>query len=227
MEAFTAAIVCGMPDWHDACLSKVMAIFPRKQPRPSIPVDPELVDRCLQGDQRAWETIVRAYAASIFSLSYRFTGRREEAEDLTQEAFIRIYQRLASFRSQSGSFKSWALRVSRNLIIDRYRQERRFQQSGGSRELESMNIPDEKLTGPHRSVEQAETSRILHDALRTLSPDIREAIILRDFEGMNYHEMAQVLGVPEGTVKSRISRARMLLAKFLSHHPAFAAVSGR
>ena len=204
-----------------------MAIFPWKQPKTSAPADPELVDRCLQGDQGAWETIVQAHAGSIFSLSYRFTGCREEAEDLTQEAFIRIYQKLASFRAHSGSFKGWALKVSRNLIIDRYRQERRVQQSGGSCELESMNIADEKLASPHRSVEQAEASRILQDALRALSPDIREAIILRDLEGMNYHEMAQVLGVPEGTVKSRINRARMVLARTLSHHPAFAAVSGR
>ena len=204
-----------------------MTIFRRKNLKVSDPVDPELVDRCLQGDPRAWETIVRMYSGSIFNLSYRFTGRREEAEDLTQEAFIRIYQRLGSFRADGGSFKSWALKVSRNLIIDRYRQERRFQQTGGSSELESMHIPDEKVASPHRTVEQTEASRILHRALRALSPDIREAIILRDLEGMNYHEMAQVLGIPEGTVKSRINRARMVLARTLSHHPAFAAVSGR
>jgi RNA polymerase sigma-70 factor, ECF subfamily len=186
------------------------------------PVDRKLVGRCLQGDEDAWETIVRSHAGRIFGLSYRYTGRRDEAEDLTQEIFIRIYQTLASFRSETGSFTSWALKVSRNLIIDRYRRARRFQQFGGSPELESMNIADEDRPSAQRRVEQAEASRILRTALRSLSPENKEAIILRDLEGMGYQEMAEVLGVPEGTVKSRISRGRLALARTLSRNPAFA-----
>lgn len=182
-------------------------------------VDPLLVKRCVQGDEDAWETIVRAYAGRIFGLSYRFTGRREEAEDLTQDIFIRIYQSLGSFHAETGSFSSWALKLSRNLIIDRYRRSRRFQQCGGSPEIEAMNLEDQVRPGPQRNFEQVEASRVLGQALRALSPENKEAIILRDLQGMGYQEMAQVLGVPEGTVKSRINRGRLALARTLSRYP--------
>ncbi len=194
-----------------------------KAPEEADSADRKLVNRCLEGDQDAWETIVGSYARRIFGLSYRYTGRRDEAEDLTQDIFIRIYQTLWSFRSESGSFVHWALKVSRNLIIDRYRQSRRFQQSGGSPEIESMNLVDEAHPSAERAVEQAESSRILRNALHTLSPETKEAIILRDLEGMGYKEMSEVLGVPEGTIKSRISRGRLALARTLSRNQAFAA----
>jgi RNA polymerase sigma-70 factor (ECF subfamily) len=178
--------------------------------------DQQLVKRCLQGDDYAWEAIVSSYAGRIFRLCYRYTNRRDEAEDLTQEIFIRVYQNLRSFRSETGSFQNWVLRLSRNLIIDRYRQARRFQQFGGSLELEGMHLEDLSRPSPQRKMEQAEASRIIRTALLTLSPENQEAIILRDLEGMGYQEMAEILGIPEGTVKSRISRGRMALAKQLS-----------
>jgi len=183
-------------------------------------VDSKLVGRCLKGDEDSWETIVRTHAGRIFGLSYRYTGSRDEAEDLTQEIFIRIYQTLGSFHSETGSFTNWTLRVSRNLIIDRYRQARRFQQFGGSPEIEAMHIEDENRPSAQRKIEQAEASRLLRDALRGLSPENKEAIILRDLQGMGYQEIAEVLGIPEGTVKSRINRGRLALARSLSRNPA-------
>lgn len=178
--------------------------------------DNKLVERCLQGDDAAWETIVNMYAKRIYNLGYRYTGRREEAEDLTQEIFIRVYQNLNSFRSDAGNFQSWVLRVGRNLIIDHYRQSRRFQQSAGSEEMEEMKLEDDKLPNPHRMIEQDEASRFLQDGLQSLPPELKEAIILRDLEGMAYQEIAGLLGIPEGTVKSRINRGRIELAKLLS-----------
>lgn len=178
--------------------------------------DQQLLNLCLQGDDSAWEAMVNSYARRIFILSCRYTNSRDEAEDLTQEIFIRIYQNLRTFRSDAGSFQNWVLRLGRNLIIDHYRQKRRFQRSGGSQEIESMNLMDDKIPSPHRNVEQAEASRILREALQYLSPERREAIILRDLEGMGYHEMAERLGIPEGTVKSRINRARLELARHLT-----------
>lgn len=178
--------------------------------------DNKLVERCLQGDDAAWETIVNMYAKRVYNLSYRYTGRREEAEDLTQEIFIRVYQNLNSFRSDAGNFQSWVLRVGRNLIIDHYRQSRRFQQSAGSEEMEEMKLEDDKLPNPHRMIEQDEASRFLQDGLQSLPPELKEAIILRDLEGMAYQEIADLLGIPEGTVKSRINRGRIELAKLLS-----------
>lgn len=206
-------------------LTGLMAIFYRiihtTAPSPTdVSADRKLVKRCLRGDDLAWETIVRAFAGRIFCLCYRYTGRRDEAEDLTQDIFIKIYQNLHSFREDTGSLRNWILRLSRNLIIDRYRQSRRFQQSGGSLELEKMHLEDRGKPSPQRKIEQAEASRIIREALRSLSPENKEAIILRDLEGMGYQEMADVLGIPEGTVKSRISRGRLALARHLSRHPA-------
>jgi RNA polymerase sigma factor (sigma-70 family) len=177
--------------------------------------DEKLVERCLEGDDAAWETIVSSYGKRIYNLSYHYTGRNDEAEDLTQDIFIRIYQNLKSFRSDAGSLQNWILKVGRNLIIDHYRQARRFQQAGGSEEMETMNLKDEKTPNPQRVAEQAEAARFLASGLHALPPELKEAIILRDLEGMPYQEIADVMGVPEGTVKSRINRGRLELAKLL------------
>ncbi len=177
--------------------------------------DHKLVERCLQGDDAAWETVVSSYGKRIYNLSYRYTNRRDEAEDLTQEILIRVYQNLKSYRSEAGSFQNWILRVARNLIIDHYRQVRRYPQAGGSEELETMNITDDKIPNPQRAAEQMEASRFLQDGLQSISPELKEAIILRDIEGMTYQDIADLLNVPEGTVKSRINRGRLELAKLL------------
>jgi RNA polymerase sigma-70 factor (ECF subfamily) len=174
-----------------------------------------MVERCLQGDDAAWEMVVNSYAKRIYNLSYRYTSRRDEAEDLTQEIFIRVYQNLKSFRADSGSFQSWIMKVGRNLIIDHYRRTRRYQQAAGTEEMEAMNLRDDKVPNPQRSVEQSEASLFLSEGLQALSPELKEAIILRDLEGMAYLEIAGLLGIPEGTVKSRINRARLELAKLL------------
>jgi len=177
--------------------------------------DQKLVERCLQGDDTAWEAVVNSYGKRIYNLGYRYTSRREEAEDLTQEILVRVYQNLKSYRAESGSLQNWILRVARNLIIDHYRQVRRYPQAGGSEELETMNIHDDKVPNPQRAFEQVEASRFLRDGLQSLSPELKEAIILRDLEGLAYNEMAELLSVPEGTVKSRINRGRLELAKLL------------
>jgi RNA polymerase sigma-70 factor (ECF subfamily) len=135
---------------------------------------------------------------------------------LTQEIFIRVYQNLKSFRSESGSFQSWIMKVGRNLVIDHYRRTRRYQQAAGSEEMETMNLRDDKIPSPQRVSEQSETSRFVAAGLQALSPELKEAIILRDLEGMAYMEIAELLGIPEGTVKSRINRARLELAKLLT-----------
>ncbi len=177
--------------------------------------DDKLVERCLQGDDFAWEAVVKSYGKRIYNLSYRYTNRRDEAEDLTQDILIRVYQNLKSYRADSGSFQNWIFRVARNLIIDHYRQVRRYPQAGGSEELEAMNIKDEKVPNPQRKVEQAEARKFLQDGLQSLAPELKEAIILRDLEGIAYSDMAGMLNVPEGTVKSRINRGRLELAKLL------------
>lgn len=177
--------------------------------------DLKLVERCLQGDDAAWESMVSSFGRRIYNLSYRYTNRKDEAEDLTQEIFIRVYQNLKSYRSEAGSLQNWILRVARNMIIDHYRQVRRSPQTGGSEELENTNIRDNKAPNPLEAAEQLEAARFLRDGLQSLSPELKEAIILRDLEGMAYEEIADLLRVPEGTVKSRINRGRIELAKIL------------
>jgi len=178
--------------------------------------DQKLVERCLQGDDAAWESVVNSYGKRIFNLSYRYTNRRDEAEDLTQNILIRVYQNLRSYRAEAGSFQNWVLRVARNLVIDHYRQLRRSPQTGGSEELETMNLTDEKIPNPQRAAEQAEAHRFLQDGLQSLPPELKEAVILRDIEGIAYQDIAGLLGVPEGTVKSRINRGRIELARVLT-----------
>jgi len=180
----------------------------------------KLVERCLQGDDAAWESIVTTYARRIYNLGYRYTGRPAEAEDLSQDIFIRVYQNLKSYRPDAGSFQNWILKVARNLIIDHYRQTRRFRQTGGSDELEALAITDERQVNPLRSVEQSEASRMLHDGLQSLSPELKEAVLLRDLEGLAYTEIAEMLSIPEGTVKSRINRGRIELARLLARRRA-------
>jgi RNA polymerase sigma-70 factor (ECF subfamily) len=185
-----------------------------KEPR-VLSGDNKLVERCLQGDDSAWEAVVNLFGKRIYNLSYRYTNRKDEAEDLAQEILIRVYQNLKSYRAESGSFQNWIMRVARNLIIDHYRQVRRFPQTGGSEELETMNIRDDKIPNPQRAAEQMEASQFLQGGLQALSPELKEAIVLRDLEGMPYGDMAELLNVPEGTVKSRINRGRVELAKLL------------
>ncbi len=177
--------------------------------------DHRIVDRCLQGDDAAWEMVVKTYGQRIYNLSYRYMGRREEAEDLTQEILIRVYQNLKSYRPEAGSFQNWILRVARNQIIDRYRQVRRYPKMDGSEELEGSNLQDDKIPDPQRAAEQTEAARLLHQALQVLPPELKEAVLLRDIEGMPYQEIADLLSVPEGTIKSRINRGRIELSKVL------------
>jgi RNA polymerase sigma-70 factor (ECF subfamily) len=180
-----------------------------------------LIQACLRRDESAWEAVVQSQGRRIFNLCLRFTACREEAEDLTQEIFVRIYRSLKSFRSDSGSFQCWILSVARNLLIDHYRKMRRFQPPIGTEEMETMHLEDQTTLSPSRALEQAEAARLLTKALVELSPDLRTALILRDLEGMSYQQVAKFMGVSEGTVKSRIFRARLRLAQVFSESSFF------
>ncbi len=178
--------------------------------------DLELLQRCLAGDNSAWEALLRVYARKIYSVCYRFTGRAEEAEDLTQEVFIKIFQTLRSFDSKQGSFATWLHRVARNHLVDHYRRTKKDRMTESIDE--DAGLIAEKPSpgsGPAGHVEAQERKEQLQRALDRLSPDLREAVILRDLQDLDYLEIAQVLGVPHGTVKSRINRGRLELARVL------------
>ncbi|HLK67390.1 MAG TPA: sigma-70 family RNA polymerase sigma factor [Bryobacteraceae bacterium] len=179
--------------------------------------DSSLVSRCLRGDEPAWEELVRVHTRKVYALCYRFTGSGSEAQDLTQEVFLRVFRTLRTFRSAEGSFATWLARVTRNLLIDHYRRTRQERVTDSIEEQLPMleEVGAAAPSRPDQMVAGREASEILQITLQKLSPDLREAVILRDLQEMEYREIAEVLDIPEGTVKSRINRGRAELARLL------------
>jgi len=190
---------------------------PRNLVERSLAPDHSVISRCLSGDETAWEELVRLHTRQVYGLCYRFTGSGSEAQDLTQEVFLRVFRTLRTFRAAEGSFATWLTRVTRNLLIDHYRRSR---QDRATESIEEQ-LPMLEESGPaaamrpDRAVAGREASEILQRTLGRLSPDLREAVILRDLQEMEYREIAQALAIPEGTVKSRINRGRVELARLL------------
>jgi len=179
--------------------------------------DSSLVSRCLRGDEAAWEELVRLHTRRVYALCYRFTNSGSEAQDLTQEVFLRVFRTIRTFRSTEGSFSTWLARVTRNLLIDHYRRTRQERVTESIEEQLPM-LEEEGAAAavrPDHTVAGREASEILQATLQKLSPDLREAVVLRDLQEMEYREIAEVLRIPEGTVKSRINRGRAELARLL------------
>ena len=185
-----------------------------------------LVRRCLGGDASAWEEIVRLYNRRIYNLCYRFTNSPDDAQDLTQDVFIKLYRTLGSYDVEKGAFTTWLTTLTRNLLVDHFRRSRqeRITDSidGTSRDEEGALSISDRLEDPRPSPDDRlaskETQKMVQQALARLSPELREAVILRDLQDMDYKEIAGTLRVPEGTVKSRINRGRMELARLLSRN---------
>jgi RNA polymerase sigma-70 factor (ECF subfamily) len=186
----------------------------------SLDLDHSLVERCLSGDEAAWEELVRTHTRRVHGLCYRFTGKDSEAQDLTQEVFLRIYRTLKTFRATEGAFTTWLARLTRNLLIDNYRRTRQERLTDSIEEQlpgveESVTSVSRPTPGTDAMVAGREASEILQAALQKLSPELREAVILRDLQDMEYREIAEILHIPEGTVKSRLNRGRAELARVL------------
>lgn len=179
-------------------------------------LDLQLVLSCLDGDEKAWREIVLRYQKLVYNLAYRFTGRFDKAEDLAQEIFIKIYHNLSKYSRERGEFKNWVTVMSRNYLIDFIRREKKgWSRFGGSDELEKLEYHTGDA-GPHRNLERHEEIGFVHDCLRELSPDLRQSLVLRDIDGGTYEEISGLLRVPLGTVKSRINRARIELARIMN-----------
>lgn len=183
--------------------------------------DTQLVERCLSGEDAAWEDLVKIHTRRVYALCYRFTGRDSESQDLTQEIFLRIFRTLKSFRAGEGSFQVWLSRVARNLLIDHYRKTK-LERASDSLEDQMPMLEDRTAMSGRTDGMLAgrEASELLQAALQKLSPELRETVILRDLQEMEYREIAQVLKVPEGTVKSRLNRGRAELARVLKRQNA-------
>ena len=177
--------------------------------------DAELVRRCRAGDSVAWEQIVHNFSRRVYNLAYRFTNRHEAAEDLTQEVFVRVYRSLDQYDPQAGDLANWLMRLARNLVIDDYRKRVRTPTDVGE-DLTDHEFHLRSATDtPDRRVERQERSLQVHAAIAKLPHDLRECVILRDIEELSYQEIVDILEIPLGTVKSRINRGRIELAKTL------------
>lgn len=178
--------------------------------------DASLVEQCLRGDETAWEALVRTHMRRVYGLCYRFTGRESEAQDLTQDVFVRVFRTLGSYRHTEGAFVTWLSRLTRNLLIDNYRRTKHLRATESLEDqLPALEESRSVASRTDGLVAGREASELLQAALAKLSPELREAVILRDLQEMDYKEIAQVLGVPDGTVKSRINRGRAELGRLL------------
>lgn len=185
----------------------------------------QIVRRCMDGDSGAWAELVRAHHRRVYGLCYRFTGNAADAEDLTQDVFLKIYSNLTSFDLSRGSLQVWITTMTRNLLVDNFRRTRNQRATDsldqGWDETDELR-PIDRLQAhgptPHEMAAKKELAKMVQQALAHVSPELREAVILRDLQDLDYKEIAQVLAIPEGTVKSRISRGRAELARLLERN---------
>ena len=177
-------------------------------------VTDEIIERCLIGDQAAWESIVRMYRRKVFNVAYKFVGRHDQAEDLTQDVFIKLFRSLDKF-NRDADFSTWLSSVARNYCIDHYRASKR-EKEVLVEDLVAFDLaPASAGSSPHRALEDRDRRSFLRRGLEALPEKLREAVVLRDLQGLSYQEMADRLGLPEGTVKSRINRGREELSRLL------------
>jgi RNA polymerase sigma-70 factor (ECF subfamily) len=176
------------------------------------PATPDsLIEQCLAGDQVAWEQIVRQNWRKVFNVAYKFVGKHDEAEDLTQDIFLKIFKALKTF-DRRANFQTWIISISRNLCIDHYRSVRKERQTI-ARDVDTSDLqPATTERGPYAVAEHQDLKAQLRQALETLPLTLRTAVVLRDLQELSYQEIADRLGLPEGTVKSRINRGRIELA---------------
>lgn len=178
----------------------------------------DLVTKARNGDQEAFEKLVLENQNRVFSLALRLVNDREEAADLAQEAFLKAWQGLGAFQGES-SFSTWVYRLTTNVCIDYLRKQKRRQGVESTVSLDDEDNgwaePADWGQDPHRKVEQAERKAALSKALEQLPEHQRRVLMLRELSGMSYQEIGQALALDQGTVKSRIARARLSLRKIL------------
>lgn len=177
----------------------------------------ELIGMCRGGGldkELAWEEIVRRFRRRVFGIAYKFTGRYEESQDLTQEIFLRVFKSLDKFDA-SADFGTWLYSVSRNHCIDHYRSGRRERELLVRHEITLEDFASKRFD-PHREIEVQDKRNLLVRALSNLPDKLREAVVLRDIQELTYQEIVDKLELPEGTVKSRINRGRLELGRALT-----------
>lgn len=187
------------------------------------PAERALIARLKERDEQAFNEVVSAHGDKVFSLVYRMIGNRAEAEDLAQEVFVTVFKTVDTFRSES-KFSTWLLRIAANHCKNRIKYLSRRRTDGGG--LDDM--PEERMAdagrapmqghiaGPDVMLEAAEMESLMQQAIATLDEEHRLLIVLRDVEELSYEEIGEVSGLPEGTIKSRLHRARMAIKEYLA-----------
>ena len=179
--------------------------------------DRDLVGLARRGDREAFGQLIVQYQVPLYNMALRMVGAPEDAADIAQEAFLRAWEKIRTLRD--APFKSWLFQIAANLCYDHFRRGRRYglmpeEDQGGKVVSLGIATPD-----PQERAEANERNRLVRDSIAALDHDMRLAIILRDVNGMSYDEIAAVLRVPLGTVKSRIARARTAVQERLQQHP--------
>jgi RNA polymerase sigma-70 factor (ECF subfamily) len=172
-----------------------------------------MIDSAVAWQPPSWEDVVRTHSGRVYRLAYRLTGNQHDAEDLTQDVFVRVFRSLSSYTP--GTFEGWLHRITTNLFLDRVRRQQRIRFDA------LADDAPERLAGREPNPSQAYDDTHLDDdvqrALDSLSPEFRAAVVLCDIEGLSYEEIAATLGVKLGTVRSRIHRGRAQLRASLAH----------
>ncbi|MGD2295478.1 MAG: RNA polymerase sigma factor [Candidatus Aminicenantes bacterium] len=171
-----------------------------------------IVQNCLEGKEGAWEMLVNTYSRKIFNMAFQFSGSHEEAEDMTQDIFFKLYNSLKKFDFKK-NFTAWLLTIAKNYLIDEYRRTKWEKKSRDN--FDEHYLTSESEEDPEEGVMKQEIRRTIWEALNALPSEIRMTIILRDIQGKSYDEIAEIMILPTGTVKSRINRGRLQLAKIL------------
>ena len=178
-------------------------------------VEHELIKQAGRGDQDAFERLLSAQEGRMYAVALRMCGNREDAQDCVQEAMIRIYRAISSFKGQS-SFATWVYRITMNSCLDELRRRKTRTSTSLDAMLENGFAPSDEDDTPERHSLQAEQKRLLERAIAELPEDMRAAIVLRDIQGCSYDDIAQTLDTNVGTIKSRISRGRERLREKIS-----------
>ena len=181
--------------------------------------DRDLVGRARRGDREAFTQLIMQYQVPLYNMALRMVGRPDDASDIAQEAFLRAWEKIRTLRE--APFKAWLFQIAANLCYDHFRRGRRYGVMPEDDQTASVVGLGIATPDPQEHAEANERTRLVRDSIQALDQDMRIAIILRDVNGMAYDEIATVLRVPLGTVKSRIARARAQVQERLQQHPDF------
>jgi len=190
----------------------------REEEKGSRPSDEDLIERFQNGDLYAFDLIVKRYKNQLLNFVYRFLGNAEEAEDLVQETFLRVYRNRKAYQKVA-KFSTWIYTIAGNLAKTELRKRKRrkfFSISDLGYNEKDYDISDEAYN-PEKDVDGRMKEEIIHREIEDLSPKFREVILLRDVQQLSYEEISQIVNIPLGTVKSRVNRGRLKLQEKLKH----------